>query len=446
MHTYFKTAWMTVLLFFLVTGVTHAQLEIHQINVGNGDGALIKLYDDNELIYTIVIDGGLKATDNKFIPYLKNFIPDIPGKPGKKLINWVILSHNHQDHFKGLIEMFNDDAFIIKKITDQFGYKIGEDTYTSPLPVAENNNCEPFIARSISGKNPQQALVEYVQAVKAANTRKLAYDNEAIRADTAFYCATKKFMVYTLPEVDGVPVTMQCIAADGFTEGVTTRDVGGRNANNFTYGWVLEFGQFRFYTGGDLGGYNGGYTDQETPMAAYLTTLFPNNHPETGVNTATNFPGHVCVMKTNHHGSTQSSNPNFLKTLACSSIVTSAGKHDRWKIPTVDFVDRVAAIPAFGAIRGVYFTQIYNYGTENARTEANLKFDGKADYNYVTPGDGDAAQYSFLFTVYSRTVYTAPGKKKRTIKIEDESVYTVSKVRTSDFNIAQQFVCLCHKP
>ena len=437
---------MVLLLWFqLAAAAQRTQLEIHQINVGNGDGALITLWDNDKLVYTIVIDGGLPSTENKFIPYLRHFIPEMPNHPGKREVNWVILSHNHKDHFSGLIELFRDTAFIIRAITDQGGYTIGNTYYNTPVPRAEDNNCDPCIAGTPNV--PNKTLRTYVEAVAAANKRAVAFDQKPIVRYNAFDCAVKEFKKYSPGNIGGTPVTMECIAANGFTAGVMARTVGGRNANNFAFGWILQYGQFRFYTGGDLGGEKiGNYTDQETSMAAYLDLEFPNNHPETGNNTGTNFRGHVCVMKADHHGSTHSSNSTFLGKLACSSIVTSAGKHDSWKIPTVEFVDRVAAIPAFDEARGVYFTQILDYPKDKSLTEANKEFKGKSAYNYVEPGKSDTDQFSYVFIVKPNTEYPDPPKPPRMVDITKESIYAVFKVRTSNFEVLQQKGFLCHKP
>lgn len=442
-----RATFMVLLLWLFLTAAAQTQVEIHQINVGNGDGAVIMLWDNNKLRYTIVIDGGLKSGGNDFIPYLKNVLPDDPAHGNKKRVDWVILSHNHQDHFNGLIELFKDPAFLVREITDQGGYITSKGVYTMPLPEATTTNCVPFITRTKKNKTkPQQALVDYVAAVRTADLRTRVYF-DSITREKAFDTTTKEFLYIPLPSVGGIPVEMDCIATNAFTDGKAGRDIGGKNPNNFSFGWVLRYGEFRFYSGGDLGGYTGGYTDQETPMAAYLTNEYPTNYPMTGSRTATNYPGHVCVMKTDHHGSTESSRPEFLQTLAPSAIVTSAGQHKRWKIPTVPFVRRVAATPAFDSVRGVYFTQLYNYPNNKSLTEANSKFKTKTTYNYVEPGPTSANQYSYKFVIKPSTVYARmPQKPDTTIDIKTCSIYTVYKIRTSDNQQTAQAVYLCHKP
>jgi len=426
------------------------QLEIHQINVGNGDGALIKLLSGGAVVYTIVIDGGLAGSSNSFVPYLKEFIPDMTAHPGYKKVDWVILSHNHQDHFNGLVQMFKDPAFVVGSITDQGGYTIGAANFSVEPNKATDANSVPYITPSKSKKSPQQALVDYVKAVQTVDARTFSVTKAHITRIAPFDTTAKTFTSIPIPAtIAGSPLTMVCIATNAYTRGLTTttaRDIGSKNPNNFTFGWILQFGQFRFYSGGDLGGYTTGYTNQETPMATYLAGTFTSNHPLDGTKTATNFPGHVCVMKTNHHGSTNSSRPNFLQTLAYSAIVTSAGSHKRWKIPTVEFVDRVAANPSFGAVQGVYFTQIYDYKGDPALSRANTKFKSKAAYNYVEPTDDPSGQYSYIFIVEKTTTYPIIPSGSKTVDITAESTFQVEKVRSSDYDITIQHFFKCHKP
>jgi len=445
-----KNGWLLLLLICCGKAFSQSQVEIHQVNVGNGDGALIKVIDGGTLVYTIVIDGGLPSTSNSFVPYLKQALPDMPGHAGKKKIDWVILSHNHQDHFNGLIQMFKDPAFIISNITDQGVYSITTGKYPTPLVTPTNSNTAPYITPAKGKTTPQTALIGYANAVKIASDRSKIITTADIKPIDGFVNSTKTFQDIPIPAtVGGTPLTMVCIAANAFTRtitGTTARDIGNLNPNNFSYGWVLEFGKFRFYSGGDLGGYSGSYTDQEDGMGTYLTARYPSNHPLDGTNTGKNFPGHVCVAKADHHGSTNSSNPEFLEALAYSAIVTSAGKHSRWKIPTEEFVDRVADNPAFGAKQGIYFTQLYNYGTDNALKEANTKFKGKAAYDYIEPTAAKTGQYSYIFVIKKSTTYPTPPSGSKTVDITAESTFEVFKVRSSDYATTSQYFFKCHQP
>ena len=87
---------------------------------------------------------------------------------------------------------------------------------------------------------------------------------------------------------------------------------------------VVEYGAFRYFTGGDLtgGGGNPPYQtiDLETPLAPLV--------------------GDVDVMKVPHHGSHTSSNETFLKTLQPEAAIISAGAKNEFFHPHPSVVER----------------------------------------------------------------------------------------------------------
>lgn len=76
---------------------TKAQIKIHYINVGQGDSELIQQKDKNMLI-----DAGTNASTNSLISYLK--------KQGIKKIDYLILTHPHEDHIGGADAVINTFA------------------------------------------------------------------------------------------------------------------------------------------------------------------------------------------------------------------------------------------------------------------------------------------------------------------------------------------------
>ena len=76
-------------------------IEIHFIDVGQGDGALIKTPEGN-----IIIDSGPKAQGDKFIQYLQN--------EGVTSIKYAIFTHPHEDHMGSA--QFVLDAFEIENV------------------------------------------------------------------------------------------------------------------------------------------------------------------------------------------------------------------------------------------------------------------------------------------------------------------------------------------
>ncbi len=98
-----------ILLIFTIFGRPNHKLELVFLDVGQGDGTLIKTPDGR----TILIDGG---PDNKVLWGLGKNLPFY-----RRRIDFLILSHYHDDHFVGLIE-------IIKR------YRVGTLIYSGKAP------------------------------------------------------------------------------------------------------------------------------------------------------------------------------------------------------------------------------------------------------------------------------------------------------------------------
>ena len=76
-------------------------LEVHFINVGQGDSIAIKLPDDKNMI----IDAGPKSSSETLINYLNStYFKD---KTNKK-IDYLVLTHSDEDHIGGAVSLFNE--------------------------------------------------------------------------------------------------------------------------------------------------------------------------------------------------------------------------------------------------------------------------------------------------------------------------------------------------
>jgi competence protein ComEC len=109
-----KCLFSCLLLTFLVLGALHIysssqKLEVDFLDVGQGDSALIKTPSGP----VVLIDGG---PDNKVLRQLGVNLPFY-----RRRIDYLILSHYHDDHVTGLVE-------VIKK------YQVGEIIYESGNP------------------------------------------------------------------------------------------------------------------------------------------------------------------------------------------------------------------------------------------------------------------------------------------------------------------------
>ncbi len=92
-----------------VAAQANAWLEVHVVDVGQGDGIWIHTFDDsvrgNGMFEgkNIVIDGGPDASDdkNEMLHYLQRRLPD------GSLIDALIITHPHDDHYPGAAGVLN---------------------------------------------------------------------------------------------------------------------------------------------------------------------------------------------------------------------------------------------------------------------------------------------------------------------------------------------------
>ncbi len=289
-------------------------LEIHHVNVGTGDATVIVVRDYDEVATTlskagvaplpvkhemlqyaiennhvlddtiacaVLIDAG---NDAKKAARIKAYLSTI----GVTELNYVLTSHYHQDHLGGYPNL-------LKRVNSAAGSEAYDAGDHSPKPA----NIFPRYRAILASKNYSLNKVP-------------ATGNDI---DTQF---------------DLVPgmvpaMTLTCIATDtAVLDG--TNHARARNNNDFGMAWLLQYGAFRYLTGGDLGGFDaGGYIDMETPM---IEAVVQEDAADFETMTAPPMPlekGHVCACKLNHHGSEHSSNGYYLSIMKPKSAVISAG-------------------------------------------------------------------------------------------------------------------------
>ncbi|HVI47849.1 MAG TPA: hypothetical protein VM802_23470 [Chitinophaga sp.] len=429
-HRYF---WLSLLLMPLATAAQHEILEIHHINVENGDATMIVVHDTAANTYPvkILIDGGNSGTDRFLQGYFNNYFGAVNMPVTFK---YLILTHFHKDHYAGFNRLGAGNIFRADSVIDPGGYTLGP-TYGPINP--------PQATPDRGAKKAGDASI-YKNALRTAYNN--AYLRERSKIVTTFPDDIGK--VLPLGTVNGVPLTLKCLASSGYTysTGGATVDngIGGRNnANNFSLGFVLEYGQFRYFTAGDMGGYENtgctAYIDQEASInggfgSLYSGTSYPFNQDAGGATAV----GHVCAFKTSHHGSDCSSSKDLLDFSACAMFL-SAGYMSRWGLPEPAFQARIDTIldplsewdaasrPVGVNNRGIYITNLYNFksGTKRTcRTSAISLFANKDSTNfsygndYSTTGVHGNNQYQSKNVNY---------KDSYVLKVEPQNITTQSQ-------------------
>ncbi|MBO6517023.1 MAG: MBL fold metallo-hydrolase [Bacteroidia bacterium] len=352
-------------------------VSIHQIDVGTGDAALINVSDGTGLItHSVLIDAGQTSKDDVVKDYVRANARNVDGY---SVLDYVITSHYHVDHYGGLIG----------RKTPRSPCK---NSYTGLL--ADSNDIRYFAVLDKGANAPQNSthstsitppkLTKYGIYSMLAGARRLAVgipEKHPHFTDSVIPPNLNSDYRFPLPsnylypveigigdfislgsDENGVPIRLRLIASNGriYFPGYddNTLDVAAElgidrknpksknNPNNWGIAWILEYGAFRFYTAGDIGGYNKKpllgtckhcreYFDLETPISTALKMVYQNPIES---------PGHVCTQKISHHGSCCSTNPFFWEALKPSFAVISAGPVASFGHPTQEVFDRLNSV------------------------------------------------------------------------------------------------------
>lgn len=129
-------------------------MEIHMVDVGQGDGFVVTLKDQ-----VIVIDCGPILHSGAMTKYLK--------KMGVKKIDVLILSHQHQDHFGGLDQIVSN--FKVDKI---YITEIETKTNMTPFEVFHYYRCNSTIATF--------NMINHYSSVESFKTKKGKLKTESV--------------------------------------------------------------------------------------------------------------------------------------------------------------------------------------------------------------------------------------------------------------------------
>jgi hypothetical protein len=413
---------------FILSGIdslSAQQLEIHQLNVGQGDAAVILTRGKNKKIRKImIIDFGKKFSNDLIGPYLK----DILGYTGN--INYAIVSHYDVDHYAGF-----------SKFAELYLEANGKKINRMIIPGGIGSSLQYPMGGLTPGKNDwNPALPKVSDTSKLGELPTFLSNITNTKIVSAIFQLSERQQInwhFVLDTLDEIPVTMELVAGLQYVKGTSSRKL----SNNTTYNddclaWVLHFGEFRFYTGGDLGGYDKGYVDHESLLADYFTSNTTYNATPLNKNNKDNpAKGHVCVAKINHHGSNESSNKKFLETTNPSAWLISCGLQINFDHPTNAVLDRMLncskKTTAADGIRGIFITSL-PYAVDTGKLTSRFS-DKKKFY------------YAYTHTMINRETnptpegtYTITVKPSNEFYVDEENDITedISITKTSAFTIS----------
>lgn len=293
-------AMTLAVLAFFCTGTAQAQgIKIHQLGLGDGDCALIEVIDyspastpTNLILDTAVILIDAQRNKSYASWEISDFIQKRLGPTGlnRKVIDYVVLSHVHIDHYGNMVEALGDlldEDYEISYVFDRLAVNFSYISWT----LDSLDECYDELS---TGK----------LSASAAKYNKFIRDNFG---DSYFPILPGQDMF----DNRFVNARMLCVAAYGAAiDSVTGKPdffipYNGsayvpKSENDLSFAFLMSYGGFRYFTGGDLGGQDhSGYANGEVPVGKYLVAKGGSNF-------------HFCAFKVSHHGSSESSAPEFL--------------------------------------------------------------------------------------------------------------------------------------
>lgn len=322
-------------------------LEIHHVGISGGDSTAIVVRDLDKptdkgwenITFKVLIDAGGEDYDRgmyRLGPYLKRFF-------GNRSFDYIIASHYHDDHIAG----FAQSGITFKKFIDIGGYAAGLDWFNPYNPMGDLSQDSTSVTRY------QQYVHNEVIAGKASRHELPFIKHENYDAAGRLKDACKGPVKIELGAGTNIWLTCYCasgILADGtnvLRQNIQTRilrlnnkpeDGSGLNTaeqhdlekftktwlqdvspNDLSIGMILEWGDFRYFSCGDLSGDLSlmRYYNIEEALVRYLRdtikTLNANGKP-------------ITVLKATHHGSNHN---NYPKEVSRKVAKTSSKGEDQ---------------------------------------------------------------------------------------------------------------------
>jgi len=303
-------------------------IEIHQLDVGQGDAALVIVRRPSSPIlsfsqspspntpcpmrYALLIDSGPKAKGRTvIIPYLRKLHIDT--------LNAIVSTHYHADHIGGVNEILNSE--VVLKCYDHGGSYDSKtfDTYVS-----------------LSGSK---------RATLSAGDTLLAvsFPNSSIRC--SIICVASGGNIRSegvqLPTYTGTsPVPLAPSGISSYSGDENTRSI----AILLTY--IANTDTFKFLTAGDL------TASQESSLAIHN----PSTH-------------NVTIMKVSHHGSQTSTSPDALQFFAPNAVFISCGDNNQYGHP---HAETIKTLDDQNSIEHIYQTERGNNVCEKSVVAGNI--------------------------------------------------------------------------
>lgn len=422
-----------------------ASLEIHQINVGQGDSILIINRDLEALAEAVRKTKPKQALEPiDYLPYAVKYSRDNPKKPnlllgtvkkavlidagddeyGGDVIEYLevlgavnpdekfcenltlVATHYHDDHIAGLRSVFKklEEVKVIAPPKTKKAKTSKTSTASTATVATKKKEVDRYRPAHVyhtrwdkSSDNKTNRLKNFKKDIKNAAAFS-AQPTETHPIDPGGLENGAQLVIELGDGIDKIPIRLLGFAASRYvynglsaaknkatqtpklvevkpksepkTTGKKKKQTKAPDPNDRSIALILEYGSFRYYLGGDVGGDgdtsggNGAFSmkpkpnkgkkqqafsehaNVEGPLGSALeNVLVTTSKPMTGkpkFKTA----GHCTVFKADHHGSSSSTDIYLLATLKPKIGIITTGVKARWhNHPTQEVLDRMSKLP-----------------------------------------------------------------------------------------------------
>ena len=308
---------------------------VHYVDVGQGDCTFIELPDGKNML----IDTGDVATADNVVDYLHAVL-------GTSLvIDYMVITHSDQDHIGGATAVLA--AFEVQNIYRPFAisgtYADDSTALANFTPNAAEDLGDYFVTMASSTDNNLKN-----NASKLPRVTTNIYKNvvEAIYAEGANVCVNHDELTLSSTQV-GIEFSIKwyaplCVkssetnsivdiaAHTNHTTGYVTKGYGANTAegkNAVSPIIKLEYKEKKYLFSGDI------YDSAEKDVVENLTTEEKQEL------------ANITAYQAGHHGASNSNCVELLNIITPTYTVVSAGKNNKYKHPTEEFLNRIKALP-----------------------------------------------------------------------------------------------------
>lgn len=292
-------------------------LDIHHINTASGDAAFFIFPDGTTMLFDL---GAVDApsgnpeyfhleTNENFSPaqIVANYIKSVHPDGDNAKLDYAVISHFHVDHYGKVTEKSResvDKKYFLEGITEIDSYvpirlliDRAYPDYNEPLGMKDYygsddsfQNYLKFIdARNNSGKPTQKLISGSNSQIGLKSDEFPDFEVRNLKENLSIWSG-KDDDIFKI-EHDFSPLFESC----------------GFNENPLSIALAINYGDFDYFTGGDLTGYDWrNVLDMETPLAKIV--------------------GEMDVITMNHHGFHDATNEYFMKTLG-PAVVVNQSRH-----------------------------------------------------------------------------------------------------------------------